>query len=53
VGTTQFVGCAIGGVQVTEVMRSILPFYTALIVALLLVTYVPAFSLTLPQMFGH
>ena len=53
VGTTQFVGCAIGGVQVTEVMRSILPFYTALIVALLLVTYVPAFSLTLPHMFGH
>jgi tripartite ATP-independent transporter DctM subunit len=53
VGTTQFVGCAIGGVQVTEVMRSILPFYTALIVALLLVTYVPAFSMTLPHMFGH
>jgi tripartite ATP-independent transporter DctM subunit len=53
VGTTQFVGCAIGGVQVTEVMRSILPFYSALIVALLLVTYVPAFSLTLPRLFGH
>ncbi|HEX2134972.1 MAG TPA: TRAP transporter large permease subunit, partial [Microvirga sp.] len=53
VGTTQFIGCAIGGVQVTEVMRSILPFYTALIVALLLVTYVPAFSLTLPRLFGH
>jgi tripartite ATP-independent transporter DctM subunit len=53
VGTTQFIGCAIGGVQVTEVMRSILPFYSALIVALLLVTYVPAFSLTLPRLFGH
>jgi tripartite ATP-independent transporter DctM subunit len=53
VGTTQFIGCAIGGVQVTEVMRSILPFYTALIVALLLVTYVPAFSLTLPRLLGH
>jgi tripartite ATP-independent transporter DctM subunit len=53
VGTTQFIGCAIGGVQVTEVMRSILPFYTALIVALLLVTYVPAFSMTLPRLFGH
>jgi len=53
VGTTQFIGCAIGGVQVTEVMRSILPFYTALVVALLLVTYVPAFSLTLPRLLGH
>jgi TRAP-type C4-dicarboxylate transport system permease large subunit len=53
VGTTQFIGCAIGGVQVSEVMRSILPFYTALVVALLLVTYVPAFSLTLPRLLGH
>ena len=51
VGTTQFIGCAIGGVSVGEVMRSILPFYTALLVALFLVTYVPAFSLTLPRLF--
>ncbi len=48
VGTTQFVGCAIGGITVGEVMRSILPFYSALIAALMLVTYVPAFSLWLP-----
>ncbi|MDI4635606.1 TRAP transporter large permease [Pelomonas sp. V22] len=48
VGTTQFVGCAIGGISVGQVMRSIWPFYGALIVTLLLVTYVPAFSLWLP-----
>ena len=48
VGTTQFVGCAIGGISVGEVMRSILPFYGALIVTMMLVTYVPAFSLWLP-----
>ncbi len=48
VGTTQFVGCAIGGIGVGEVMRSILPFYGALVVTMLLVTYVPAFSLWLP-----
>jgi tripartite ATP-independent transporter DctM subunit len=50
VGTTQFIGCAIGGVSVGEVMRSILPFYAALLTALFLVTYVPAFSLTLPRL---
>jgi TRAP-type C4-dicarboxylate transport system permease large subunit len=50
VGTTQFVGCAIGGISVGQVMRTILPFYAALIAALLLVTYVPAFSLWLPRM---
>jgi len=51
VGTTQFVGCAIGGVSVGYVMRTIWPFYGALIATLLLVTYVPAFSLALPGMF--
>jgi tripartite ATP-independent transporter DctM subunit len=48
VGTTQFVGCAIGGISVGEVMRSILPFYGALVATMMLVTYVPAFSLWLP-----
>ncbi|MER2529932.1 MAG: TRAP transporter large permease [Candidatus Competibacter denitrificans] len=52
VGTTQFVGCAIAGISVGTVMRSILPFYGALTACLLLVTYVPAFSLTLPRLLG-
>jgi tripartite ATP-independent transporter DctM subunit len=51
VGTVQFVGCAIGGVSVGEVMKSIWPFYGALGLCLLLVTYVPAFSLWLPGLF--
>jgi TRAP-type C4-dicarboxylate transport system permease large subunit len=51
VGTTQFVGCAIGEISVGEVMRSILPFYGALIATLMLVTYVPGFSLWLPGLF--
>ena len=50
VGTTQFIGCAIGGISVGEVMRTIWPFYAALVAALLLVTYVPAFSLWLPRL---
>ncbi|MEQ6435385.1 TRAP transporter large permease [Comamonas sp. w2-DMI] len=51
VGTTQFVGCAIGGVSVGTVMRTIWPFYGALIFALAVVTFVPAFSTWLPGMF--
>ncbi|MBR0986885.1 TRAP transporter large permease [Bradyrhizobium liaoningense] len=50
VGTTQFVGCAIGGISVGAVMRTIMPFYAALIAALMFVTYVPAFSLWLPRL---
>jgi tripartite ATP-independent transporter DctM subunit len=49
VGTTQFVGCAIGGISVGQVMRTIWPFYGALIAAMLLITYVPSFSLWLPN----
>ena len=51
VGTTQFVGCAIGEISVGQVMRTILPFYGALTAALFAVTYVPAFSLWLPAMY--
>ena len=50
VGTTQFVGCAIGGITVGQVMRTILPFYAALTVALLFVTYIPGFSTWLPSL---
>jgi tripartite ATP-independent transporter DctM subunit len=50
VGSVQFVGCAIGGISVGQVMRTILPFYSALGLTLLAVTYVPAFSLWLPHL---
>jgi len=50
VGTVQFVGCAIGGISVGAVMKTIMPFYAALIAALLIVTYVPDFSLLLPKL---
>lgn len=51
VGTTQFVGCTIGEISVGEVMRTIWPFYGALVVCLMLVTYVPSFSMALPNLF--
>jgi len=51
VGTVQFVGCAIGEISVGQVMRTIWPFYGALGLCLVLVTYVPAFSTWLPGLF--
>jgi len=54
VGTTQFVGCAIGEITVGQVMRTILPFYGALFATMAVVTYVPAFSTWLPTLItGH
>jgi len=48
VGPTLFVGCAIGKVTMEEVSKELWPFYGAMCLALLLVTYVPALSLWLP-----
>jgi tripartite ATP-independent transporter DctM subunit len=48
VGPTLFVGCAIGKVTIEEVSKELWPFYGAMCIALLLVTYVPALSLWLP-----
>lgn len=49
VGTCLFVGCAVGGIKIEEALKSIWPFYLAILGALLLVTYVPAVSLWLPS----
>ena len=48
VGPTLFVGCAIGKVTMEEVSKQLWPFYGAMCLALLLVTYIPAISLWLP-----
>jgi tripartite ATP-independent transporter DctM subunit len=50
VGAVLFVGCAIGKIRMEEVMRSIWPFWGAILVALALTTYWPAVSLTLPRL---
>jgi TRAP-type C4-dicarboxylate transport system permease large subunit len=50
VGAVLFVGCAIGRIRMEEVIRTIWPFYGAILIALLLTTYVPEVSLTLPRL---
>jgi TRAP-type C4-dicarboxylate transport system permease large subunit len=53
VGTVLFVGCAVGKIPIEQTVKSIWPFYLALLMALLLVTYVPAFSMFLPNLLLH
>ena len=52
VGSTLFVGCAVGNVTMEQVMRKIWPFYGVLFAVLMLVTYIPAISLWLPKLLG-
>jgi tripartite ATP-independent transporter DctM subunit len=52
VGSVLFVGCAVGGVRLEDAVKTIWPFYLAILIALLFVTFVPAISLTLPNLLG-
>ena len=50
VGAVLFVGCAIGKIPIEQTVRTIWPFYGALIVALAAVIYIPELSLWLPRL---
>ncbi len=51
VGAVLFVGCAVGGIAIEKSLRSIWPFYCAMLLVLLLVTAIPSISLALPGLF--
>lgn len=50
VGTTLFAGCAVGDTSIEKVSKALIPFYICMVIALLLVTYIPAISMTLPNL---
>lgn len=52
VGSVLFVGCGIGKVSIEKVTPKLIPYFIALIVLLMLVTFVPALSLAVPQFMG-
>ena len=52
VGSCLFVGCAVGKVKIEDAVRTIWPFYIAILIALMLVSFVPAISMTLPNLLG-
>ncbi len=52
VGSILFVSCAVAKISIGKIVRPMIPMYAALFVALMLVTYIPAFSEFLPRYFG-
>jgi tripartite ATP-independent transporter DctM subunit len=52
VGTVLFVGSAISRLKMGVVTQAMMPFFGALFVVLLMVTYIPALSLWLPRVLG-
>ena len=52
VGNTLFVGCRVAKTKVEGVIKKILPFYIAIFVVLMLVTFIPQLSLFIPKLMG-
>ncbi len=52
IGTNLFVANSLTKIPITRIAKNALPFIAMFIFALLLITYVPAFSLFLPNMMG-
>lgn len=52
VGSVLFVGCSVAELKVEDVIRKLLPYFAAICVSLLFVTFVPAVSTWLPTVLG-
>lgn len=53
VGTCLFLGCGVGKAKIAGVSKAMVPFYVAMFLALLLITYWEGLSLWLPRLFGE
>ncbi len=52
VGSVLFIGCSVAGLPIDKVIKPLMPLFVAMIIVLLLVTYVPGLSLWVPKVFG-
>lgn len=52
VGAVLFIGSAVADLPMEKVVKATVPFYICMVVALVLVSFVPAISLWLPSVFG-
>ncbi len=53
VGSVLFVGCSVAGIPITKVIKPLIPLFIAMIITLLIVTYIPELSLAIPEFFGY
>jgi len=53
VGTTLFVGVKVGETKIENVIKTLLLYFAAIFIVLLMVSYIPALSLWLPGLLGY
>ncbi len=52
VGSVLFIGCSVAGLSIDKVIKPMLPMFVAMLLVLMLVTYIPDISLWLPKSLG-
>ena len=52
VGSVLFVGCSVAQVKISKVLKPLIPMFIAMLVVLLLTTFIPSLSTWLPSVFG-
>jgi len=52
VGSVLFVGVGVAGTSIQKVIKPLMPLFIAMLIALILVTYIPELSLWIPRLFG-
>ncbi len=52
VGSVLFIGCSVSGLSIEKVIKPLIPMFIAMVVVLLLVTFLPQISLWLPRSLG-
>src|SRR5690625_429896 len=53
VGSILFIGCSIADISIRRVIRPLLPMVAAMLIALMIISYVPQITLWLPRAFGY
>ena len=53
VGAVLFVGCGIAKTTIAGITKALIPLYIVMVIALLLVTYIPWISMALPRLLGY
>jgi tripartite ATP-independent transporter DctM subunit len=53
VGQVLFVGCSVGETSMERLTKALLPQMAFMVLALILITYIPAITMWLPRLFGY
>ncbi len=52
VGTLLFVGSGVSGIEVSKIIRPLVPFLITMVIILMIITYIPQITMFLPRLFG-